>query len=103
MDSVVANCLEASAEEAVLIPEVDTISQIRTSTEGVVKDPLLVLLRETSTLKDELSDLVAEEAFSFVTALGWDTWRKIAVPLDSNNSDSVDRSAVDEQGTASVP
>ena len=102
MDSVVAHLLEASAEEAVLIPEVDTISQIRTSTEGVVKDPLLVLLRETLTLMEELSDLVAEEAFSVSIAVGWDTWRKIAVPLDSNNSDSVDRSAVDERGTASV-
>ena len=96
MDSVVAHFLEASAEEAVLNPEEDTISQIRTSTEGVVKDPLLFLLRETSTLMEELSDRVAEKAFSVSTALGWDTWRKIAVPLDSNNSDSVDRSAVDE-------
>ena len=52
---------------------------------------------------DELSDLVAKEAFSVSTAVGWDTWRKIAVPLDWNNSNSVDRSAVDEQGTASVP
>ena len=103
MDSVDAHFLEVSAEEAVLIPEVDTINQIRTSTEGVVKDPLFVLLRETSTLMEELSDLVAEVTFSVSTAVGWDTWRKIAVALDSNNSDSVDRSAVDEQGTASVP
>ena len=103
MDSVVANFLEASAEEAVLFPEVDTISQISTSTEGVVKDPLLFLLRETSTLTEKLSDLVPEEAFSVSTAVGWDTWRKIAVLLDRNNSDSVDRSAVDEQGTGSVP
>ena len=102
MDSVVAHFLEASAEEDVLIPEVYTISQIRTSTEGVDKDPLLILLRETSTLMEELSDLVAEEAFSVLTAVGWDTWRKIAVPLD-NNSDSEDHSAVGEQGTASVP
>ena len=103
MVSAVAHFLEASTEEAVLIPEVDTINQIRTSTEGVVKDPLLILLRETSTLIKDLSDLVAGEAFSVSTAIGWDTWRKIAVPLDSNNCDLVDRSAVDEQGTVSVP
>ena len=102
MDSVFAHFLGASVEEAVLIPEVDTTSQIRTPTEGVVKDPLLVLLRETSTLMEKLSDFVAEEAFSVSTAVGWDTWREIAVPLDSNNSDSMECSAVDEQGTASV-
>ena len=103
MDSVVANCLEASAEEAVLIPEVDTISQIRTSTEGVVKDPLLFSLRGTSTPMEEQSDLVAEEVFSVSTAVGWGTWRKIAVLPDNNNSDLEDFSAVDVQGTASVP
>ena len=52
---------------------------------------------------EEQSDLVAEEAFSVSTAVGWGTWRKISVPLTSKISDSVDRSAVDEQDTASVP
>ena len=103
MDSVVAHFLEAFADEAVLSPEEDIISHIRTSTEGVVKGPLLFTLRETLTLLEEQSDLEVEEAFSVSTAVGWDTWQKIAVPLDSNNSDSADRSAVDEQDTASVP
>ena len=103
MDSVVAHFLEASAEEAVLTPEEDIISQIRTSTEGIVKDTLLFTLQETLARLDEQSDLEVEEAFSVSTAVGWDTWRKIAVPLDSNNSDSADHSAGDEQGTASVP
>ena len=102
-DSVVAHFLEASAEEAVLSPEEDIISQIRTSTEGVVKDPFRFTLRETLTPMEEQSDIVAEEAFSVSIAVGWDTWRKIALPLDNNNSDSADHSAVGEQGTASVP
>ena len=103
MDSVVTHFLEASAEEAVLIPEVDTISQIRTSTEGVVKDPLLFLLRETSILMEEQSDLVAEEACSVSTAVGLGTWGKIAVLPDNNNRDLEDFSAVDAQDTASEP
>ena len=103
MDSVVAHFLEAFAEEAVLSPEEDIISLTRTSTEGVVKDPHLFTLRQTLTPMEEESDIVAEEAFSVSIALGWDTWRKTAMPLDNNNSDSADHSAVGEQGTASVP
>ena len=103
MDSVVDLFVEASAEEAVLSPEVDIFNQIKTSTEGVVKDLLLFSLQGISSPLEEQSDLVAEEAFSFLTAVEWGTWRKITVLPDNNNSDLEDFSAVDVQGTASVP
>ena len=70
MDSVVALSLEASEEEAVLNPEVDTISQIKTSTEGVVTDPLIFLLQETLTIMEEQSDLVDVEAFLNCSRMG---------------------------------
>ena len=51
----------------------------------------------------ELLDLEAEEEFSILTAIEWGTLQKIAVLPDNNNSDLEDFSAVDAQGTASVP
>ena len=87
VDSVVALYLEATAEKAFFNPEVDYICQIRTSTEGVVKDFLFFSLQETLTSIKEQSDLVAEEACNVSIPVGWGTLRKIALLLDNNNKD----------------
>ena len=51
---------------------------------------------------EEQSDPMDVEPLSVSTAVEWDTWRKIAVLVDSN-SDLADQCAGDEPGTASVP
>ena len=61
---MVADLLEASATNALLNSEGDIISQIKTSTKGVVNNLFLCLLQATITLIYELSDLVAVKSFS---------------------------------------